>query len=63
MSSQTTSTVFMVKPVAFGFNEQTAKNNPFQQKGFEEGAQEKGLKESNEFVALLKENDINVVVA
>ena len=63
MSSQTTSTVFMVKPVCFGFNEQTAGNNAFQKEGFEEGAQEKGLKESNEFVSLLKSNDINVVVA
>ena len=63
MSSQTTSTVFMVKPVCFGFNEQTAGNNAFQKEGFEKGAQEKGLAESNEFVDLLKSNDINVVVA
>ena len=63
MTSQTTSTVFMVKPVCFGFNEQTAGNNAFQKEGFENGAQEKALKESDSFVNLLKENDITVVVA
>ena len=63
MSSQTTSTVFMVKPVCFGFNEQTAENNAFQKEGFEKGAQEKALVEFNEFVDLLKNNEINVVVA
>jgi len=63
MASQTTSTVFMVKPVCFGFNEQTAGNNAFQKEGFEKGAQEKALAESNEFVNLLRNNGINVVVA
>ena len=63
MTSQTTSTVFMVKPVRFGFNEQTAENNAFQKEGFGEGAQEKALKESNEFVNLLRSNGINVVIA
>ena len=62
MSSQTTSTVFMVKPVCFGFNEQTAGNNAFQKEGFGEGAQEKALKEFNEFVNLLKSNGIKVVI-
>jgi hypothetical protein len=50
----------MVKPVCFGFNEQTAGNNAFQKEGFNEGAQEKALKEFNDFVSLLKENGINV---
>ena len=63
MTSQTTSTVFMVKPVCFGFNEQTAENNAFQKEGFGKGAQEKALAEFNEFVNLLKSNGINVVVA
>jgi hypothetical protein len=53
----------MVKPVCFGFNEQTAENNAFQKEGFEKGAQEKALAEFNEFVDLLKNNEINVVVA
>ena len=61
--TQTTSTVFMVKPVCFGFNEQTAENNAFQKEGFNEGAQEKALKESNDFVNLLEENGIKVVLA
>ncbi len=63
MSSQTTSKVFMVKPVCFGFNEQTAENNAFQKEGFNQGAQEKALKESNDFVSLLRENGIEVVIA
>jgi len=63
MSSQTTSTIFMIKPVCFGFNEQTAENNAFQKEGFGKGAQEKALAEFNEFVNLLKSNGINVVVA
>ena len=63
MSSQTTSKVFMVKPVCFGFNEQTAGNNAFQKEGFNQGAQEKALKESNDFVSLLRENGIEVVIA
>ena len=61
--TQTSSTVFMVKPVCFGFNDQTAKNNVFQKEGFNEGAQEKALNESNNFVKLLKDNGIKVVVA
>ena len=63
MSSQTTSTVFMVKPVCFGFNPQTAENNAFQKEGFNNGAQEKALGEFNEFVKLLKSKGINVVEA
>ena len=63
MSSQTTSTVFMVKPVCFGFNEQTAENNAFQKEGYGNGAQEKALGEFNEFVKLLRSNGINVVEA
>ena len=63
MSSQTTSKVFMVKPVCFGFNEQTAGNNAFQKEGFNQGAQEKALKESNDFVSLLRENGIEVAIA
>lgn len=63
MTSQTSTTVFMVKPACFGFNEQTAENNAFQKEGFEKGAQEKALIESKEFIDLLKSNEINVVVA
>ena len=59
--SQTTSTVFMVKPSCFGFNEETAANNAFQKEGFEKGAQEKALNESTNFIKLLQENGINVI--
>jgi hypothetical protein len=61
--SQTTSTVFMVKPSCFGFNEETAANNAFQKEGFEKGAQEKALNESTNFIKLLQENGINVISA
>ncbi len=59
---QTTDTVLMVRPVSFGYNEQTAVNNSFQQQGFEKDAQECALQEFDSFVKLLIENDITVEV-
>lgn len=59
----TTSKVFMVKPVRFGFNPQTADNNTFQVKGFEEEAQQNALREFTSYVTLLRANKIDVVVA
>ncbi|MEF9930731.1 MAG: arginine deiminase-related protein [Bacteroidales bacterium] len=53
----------MVRPIAFSYNEQTAGNNSFQEKGFEEHAQENALKEFDNYVKLLMEADVNVVVA
>jgi len=38
-------------------------NNAFQKEGFNEGAQDKALKEFNDFTSLLKENGINVASA
>ena len=57
---QTTDTVLMIEPVAFGFNEQTAVNNYFQiqQEG---NVQDKALKEFNDFVEKLRAKDINVI--
>ena len=57
---QTTDTVLMIEPVAFGFNEQTAVNNYFQvqQEGY---VQDKALKEFNAFVEKLRAKDINVI--
>ena len=57
---QTTDTVLMIEPVAFGFNEQTAVNNYFQiqQEG---NVQDKALKEFNAFVEKLRAKDINVI--
>ena len=63
MSSQITSNVFMIEPVCFEYNKQTAENNPFQKEGFEIGAQEKALIEFNNFLKILKDNNVNVVVA
>lgn len=59
---QTTDSVLMVRPVSFDFNEQTAVNNAFQQKGFEKDAQEIALQEFDSFVKLLIENHITVEV-
>ncbi len=60
---QTTSKVFMVKPVRFGYNPQTAANNAFQKRGYEKGAQDNALREFLSFTALLKANGITVVMA
>ena len=57
-----TSKVFMVKPINFGFNNETADSNPYQHEEFEE-AQEKALNESQDFVKLLTENNITVIQA
>lgn len=59
---QTTSRVLMVRPVRFGFNEQTAVNNSFQRRGLELSAQEMALAEFDNFVTLLRTNDVEVTV-
>ncbi|MBB4806480.1 hypothetical protein HNP38_001776 [Chryseobacterium defluvii] len=58
---QTTDTVLMIEPIAFGYNAQTAKNNYFQveQKDFD--VQEKALQEFNNFVEKLRNKGINVI--
>lgn len=58
---QTTSKVFMVKPVRFGFNVQTAQDNAFQKRGFEEDAQKNALREFMAVISLIKANGITVV--
>lgn len=60
---QTTSKVLMVKPVRFGFNQQTADNNAFQKHGYERHAQENALYEFTSYVALLRANGIEVALA
>lgn len=52
----------MIRPVNFSFNAETAVNNAFQVEGQSEGAQEKALNEFNEFVAILRSNEVNVTV-
>src|SRR5260221_12189703 len=59
---QTTSHILMIRPVNFSFNVETATNNAFQVAGNDDYAHEKALHEFNEFVEVLRENDIDVTV-
>ena len=61
---QSTSTVAMVRPAAFGFNEQTAVNNHFQDKEQKNNntLQQSALLEFDTMVRLLEENNITVIV-
>ena len=52
----------MIRPVNFGFNAQTAVNNAFQVAGADAAAQEKAQTEFDNFVTLLRSNDIDVTV-
>ncbi|MCD8739575.1 arginine deiminase-related protein [Mucilaginibacter roseus] len=60
---QATSNILMIRPVAFGFNEQTAGSNAFQNKSAEQAdTQQKALQEFDGFVQLLRDNGVNVIV-
>ncbi len=60
---QTTSTILMIRPVNFGFNEQTAESNAFQDRtAIQQDVQEKALKEFDVFVEKLRSKDIEVIV-
>lgn len=59
---QTTNRVLMVKPIRFSYNEQTAGNNAFQEKGYADDCQKKALKEFDEYVRILREAGIEVTV-
>jgi hypothetical protein len=54
----------MVRPAAFGFNEETAANNYFQSNPgiSKEKVQQKALKEFDNMVKMLRSHDINVMV-
>lgn len=52
----------MVRPARFGFNEETAKNNYFQQKTEQVSVAENALEEFDAFVKLLRGNDVDVTV-
>lgn len=54
--------LLMVRPACFGFNEQTASNNRFQNDTLKDGVQERALEEFDGMVSLLKENDVPVIV-
>jgi hypothetical protein len=64
MEKQTTHTILMIEPVAFGFNDQTAVNNHFQQKDNvpQEDVQTLALAEFNGMVAQLQAKGIEVIV-
>lgn len=59
---QTTYTVLMIRPVAFGFNEQTAENNFFQVNSEDGNVQQKALREFDLYVEELRRHDIEVIV-
>lgn len=65
MSSPFAHTVLMVRPAAFGFNEQTAADNAFQQKGtlVPSGVQAAALHEFDAMVETLRKEGIHVLVA
>ena len=58
---QTTDTVLMIEPAAFGFNAETAKNNYFQINSENAETQTKALQEFNNFVEKLRSKGINVI--
>ena len=63
MNQQTTSTILMIRPVNFGFNEQTAGSNAFQNRNAEQQqVQDKALNEFDNLVSLLRNNDVEVIV-
>ena len=58
---QTTDTVLMIEPIAFGYNAQTAENNYFQVEQKDSDIQQKALSEFNNFVEKLRSKGINVI--
>jgi len=52
----------MIRPVSFGFNEQTAGSNAFQNRDDNSNVQAEALKEFDGFVNTLRNNGINVTV-
>jgi hypothetical protein len=58
---QTTDTVLMIEPIAFGYNAETAKNNYFQVEQTGSDIQFKALAEFNTFVGKLRGKGINVI--
>ncbi|PKF75509.1 citrulline utilization hydrolase CtlX [Chryseobacterium sp. PMSZPI] len=58
---QTTDTVLMIEPIAFGYNAETAENNYFQVEQTGSDIQSKALAEFNTFVGKLRGKGINVI--
>ena len=66
MRSQTTSNILMIRPVSFGFNQETAKSNAFQNAEFGEQTKDKSqqiaLREFDEMVSQLRKSGVNIIV-
>ncbi|SDD94611.1 hypothetical protein SAMN05216464_103120 [Mucilaginibacter pineti] len=61
--SQSTNNILMIRPVGFGFNEQTAGSNAFQNRDADQQAvHDKALFEFDRFVKTLQNNGVNVTV-
>jgi hypothetical protein len=58
---QTASTLLMVRPACFGFNEETAANNYFQKRSSQNGVNELVLQEFDAMVELLRSHRIEVL--
>jgi hypothetical protein len=58
---QTTSHILMIRPVNFSFNAETAVNNAFQSTATAD-PQTQALKEFDQFVQVLRDNDVDVTV-
>ncbi|MDN3582604.1 citrulline utilization hydrolase CtlX [Mucilaginibacter flavus] len=62
-NNQSTSNILMIRPVSFGFNEQTAASNAFQNRDANQQAvQDKALAEFDGFVKILSDAGVNVTV-
>jgi len=61
MSKQSTNTILMIEPVAFGTNVETAESNIFQHDGDIGDTQVKALEEFNTLVALLESKGVNII--
>lgn len=59
---QSTDTILMVEPVAFGYNAQTAENNFFQVNSENAQTQSKALREFSDFAEKLSARGINVLI-
>src|ERR1700761_7095115 len=59
---QSTNHLLMIRPVSFGFNEQTAGSNAFQNRDGANDAQNHALKEFDGFVQVLRDNGVDVTV-
>ena len=63
MSNQSTANLLMIRPVSFGYNEQTADSNAFQTRSSDQQqVQKKALAEFDGLVQALRDNHVNVTV-